>query len=107
MEPERLLLDQIATGELDAHLTAIFDAVRARRELLHTFGAAKALAMLTVGDPVRINHQRLATCTGSEAASSKVDEHAATVCIHRPVGRFTSGEIRCPPLVFDTLNPAA
>ena len=103
------MLDQVATGELDAHLTAIFDAVRARRELLHTVDVAKALAMLHVGDPRSDQPSRpsLATCTGSEAASSKVDEEAAIVCIHRPVGRFTSGEIRCPSLVFDRLDPAA
>jgi hypothetical protein len=55
-ESERLLLDQIAAGELDLHLTAIADAVRARHELLRTVSAAKALAMLNVGDRVRINH---------------------------------------------------
>jgi hypothetical protein len=55
-EPERLLLDQIAAGELDPHLVAIADAVHARHELLHTINSQKALAMLCVGDRVRINH---------------------------------------------------
>jgi hypothetical protein len=50
-----LLLDQIASGELDAHLVAISEAVRARHELLHTINSQKALAMPTVGDRVRIN----------------------------------------------------
>ncbi|MGH2910605.1 MAG: hypothetical protein ACRDK8_15095 [Solirubrobacteraceae bacterium] len=55
-EPERLLLDQIAAGELDPHLTAIADAIHARRELLHTISSAKALAVLNVGDRVRFNY---------------------------------------------------
>jgi len=56
-EPERLLLDQIAAGALDRHLVAIAEAIRARYELLHTVNSQKALAMLTVGDRVRINHR--------------------------------------------------
>jgi hypothetical protein len=35
----------------------------------------------------------------------EVDARTATGCIHRPVGRFTSGEIRCPPLALDRLSP--
>jgi len=54
-EPERSLLDAIAAGELDHHLTAIADAVHARRHLLHTVRSATALAELCIGDVVRIN----------------------------------------------------
>jgi hypothetical protein len=107
-ESERLLLDQIAAGELDLHLIAIADAIRARHELLQTVSAAKALAMLNVGDRVRINH--LASpryLHGIQGNVVELDEHSATVCVHRPIGRFKSGEIRCPPLVLDRLNPAA
>lgn len=108
IEPERLLLDQIAAGELDPHLTAIADAIRARHELLRTVSSAKALAMLNVGDRVRINrHARPGYLHGIQGHIVELDEHTATVCLHRPVGRFTSGEIRCPPLVLDRLNPAA
>lgn len=56
--PERLLLDQIAAGELDHHLVAIADAVHARRALLHTVRAATAIAELCIGDTVRINRKR-------------------------------------------------
>jgi hypothetical protein len=37
---ERLLLDQIAQGELDPHLTAIADAIHARLDLLETVNSA-------------------------------------------------------------------
>ncbi len=109
VERERLLLDQIAAGELDAHLTAIADAIHARHELLETISSAKALAMLNVGDRVRFNHHtRPQYLRGVEGTVIELDQRTATVCIHQPVGRFRSGQIhRCPPLLLDRLRPAA
>lgn len=107
-EPEQLLLDQIAAGELDAHLVAIAEAVRARHELLHTINSQKALAMLAVGDRVRINHNASPRyLQGVHGVVVELDQHAAVVCVHRQIGRFKSGEIHCPPLALDRLNPAA
>ncbi len=107
-EPERLLLDQIAAGALDHHLVAIAEAVRARYELLETVNSHKALAMLNVGDQVRINHHANPRYLhGIHGVIVALENHTAVVCVHRPVGRFKSGEIRCPPLVLDRLNPAA
>ena len=106
--PERLLLDQIAAGELDPHLTAMAEAVRARYELLHTINSHKALAMLTIGDRVRINHHATPQYLhGVHGVITELDNHTAIVCVHRPIGPFKNGEIRCPPLVLDRLNPAA
>lgn len=108
VQSERLLLDQIAAGELDPHLTAIAEAVRARYELLHTINTHKALAMLNVGDRVRINHQASPRYLhGVHGIITELDDDIAVVCVHRPIGRFKSGEIRCPPPVLDRLNPAA
>jgi hypothetical protein len=108
-EPERLLLDQIAAGELDPHLTAIADAIHARHELLETVNSAKALAMLNVGDRVRFNHHtRPQYLRGIEGVVIELDQRTATVCVHQPIGRFKSGAIhRCPPLLLDRLRPAA
>ena len=107
-ERERLLLDQIADGVLDRHLAAISEAVHARHQLLATINSHKALAMLNVGDRVRINHHaKPRYLYGTQGVVVELDQHTATVCTHRPVGRFTSGEIRCPPLILDRLNPAA
>jgi hypothetical protein len=106
--PERLLLDQIASGELDPHLTAIAGAIRARHELLQTINTAKALAQLNVGDQVRINHNASPRyLRGIHGKITDLDEQHATVCVHRPVGRFRNGHIRCPPLALDRLDPAA
>lgn len=107
-EPERLLLDQIAAGQLDPHLVAIADAVRARYELLHTITSHKALAMLDIGDRVQINrHASPRYLHGVHGVVVELDQHTALVRVYRPIGRFKSGEIRCPPLALDRLNPAA
>jgi hypothetical protein len=108
VEPERFLLDQIAAGALDPHLVAIADAVRARHELLHTITSHKALAMLNVGDRVQINHHASPRYLhGVHGVVVELDQHAAVVRVYRPIGRFKSGEIRCPPLALDRLSPAA
>lgn len=100
--PERPLLDRIAAGELDPHLTAIAEAIRARTELLETVASAEALAELRVGDRVRINQRATPRYLhGVEGTVLALDNDSATVCVHRPIGRFKSGEIRCPPLVLD------
>ena len=107
VNPDRLLLDAIADGELDHSLNALADAIHARLHLLHTVQAANALAQLCIGDEVRINHtvkpRYLHGVCGRVIA---IQGHDVTVCLHRPVGRFTSGHIRCPALGLERLNPA-
>jgi len=94
---------------LDRHLTAIADAIHARLDLLETINAAKALAMLNVGDRVRFNHHtRPQYLRGVEGVIVELDQHTASVCVHRPIGRFHNGEIhQCPPLLLERLRPAA
>lgn len=107
-EPERLLLEAIAAGELDEHLTALADAVHARHHLVHTVRSATALAGLCAGDHVRINHTISPRYLhGLPGKIIEIDDERATVCLHRPVGRFHSGEIRCPPLTLDKLPKAS
>jgi hypothetical protein len=102
--PERSLLDAIANGDLDDHLTALADAVQARHHLLHTVRSSTALAELCVGEHVRINHTISPRYLhGLHGTVMELDDERATVCLHRPVGRFHTGEIRCPPLTLDKL----
>jgi hypothetical protein len=101
-EPERLLLDAIAAGELDSHLAAIADAVDARRHLLHTVRSATALAELCIGDVVRINDTVSPQYLhGAYATIVAIDDRTATVQLERPIGRFRSGQVRCPALALD------
>lgn len=103
-QPDRQLLDVIASGELDDHLVAIADAVHARRELLHTIRSATAVAQLSVGDTVMFNRSaRPRYLVYDLAVITDVDEYSVTLWLARPVGRFRDGELRCPPLAVEKL----
>src|SRR3954454_1254391 len=94
---DRSLLDAIAGGELDDHLTALAEAVD-----------ATALAVLCVGDEVRINHAVSPRyLAGLQGTVIEVDDHSATIRLPRPVGRFSTGHVRCPPLALDKLTDVA
>jgi hypothetical protein len=99
--PERGLLDGIAAGELEEHLIAIADAVRARRELPHTVNSATAIAQLCEGDTVMFNGLIRPRYLERElAVMTDLDTRWVTVRLARPVGRFRDGELRCPPLAM-------
>jgi hypothetical protein len=88
------------------HLPAIARAIDARLRLLHTMESLDALAELVVGDQVRINHHaRPRYLQGLHATVIDVDAQTVTIAVERPIGRFTSGTIRCPPLALDRLGP--
>lgn len=104
--PERSLLDAIADGDLDDHLTALAEAVDARLTLLRVVRSATALATLCVGDHVCINGRVSPRyLAGLPATVVELDAHVATVRLPRPVGRFRSGLVRCPPLALEKLAP--
>jgi hypothetical protein len=104
---ERLLLDAIADGELDHSLYALADAVQARLTLLQTVKAAGALAQLNVGDLVQLNDKvRPRYLYGAQGRVVAVDERDATIVLSRPIGRFSSGQIRCSPLALERIAPA-
>jgi len=104
-EDERSLLDAIASGELDDHLGALAMAVDARRHLLRTIASSTVLGTLCAGDRVRIN-DRISPryLAGLDATVIELDEHAATIRLQSPIGRFTSGRVRCPPLALEKLG---
>ena len=90
---------------LDDHLGAIAAAVEARRRLLHTVDSSHALASLCVGDRVRINGRvRPRYLAGLDGTVIDIDDHAATVRLDFPVGRFESGRVRFPPLALEKLR---
>jgi hypothetical protein len=102
------LLDAIASGQLDDQLSALADAIDARRHLVDTVRSATALAALAVGDLVRINHAvRPRYLAGLGATIVEIDDHAVRLRLQRPVGRFVSGVLRCSPLALDRLPRVA
>jgi hypothetical protein len=107
LAPERSLLVAIADGRLDDHLTAVAEAVHARQHLLLTVRSATALATLCPGDRVRITEAVSPRyLAGMQGTVIDVDDQAATIRLPRPVGRFHSGQVRCPPLALEKLVAA-
>jgi len=56
---------------------------------------------LCAGDEVRINQTvKPRYLHGVRGRIIEIHGHDVTVCLHRPVGRFTNGEIRCSALAL-------
>ena len=100
------VVEAIARGELDDELAVLGAVINQRVRLLATAQSMTTLASLRVGDRVRINHSakpnylhgRAGTVTGWAGQN-------VVVQLDQPVGRFTTGELRCPPLVLKPLAP--
>jgi hypothetical protein len=100
------VVEAIARGELDDELAVLGAVINQRVRLLATARSMTTLASLRVGDRVRINHSakpnylhgRAGTVTGWAGQN-------VVVQLDQPVGRFVTGELRCPPLVLEPLAP--
>jgi hypothetical protein len=100
------VVEAIARGELDEELGVLGAVINERVRLLATARSMTTLASLRVGDRVRINHSakpnylhsRAGTVTGWAGQN-------VVVQLDQPAGRFTSGELRCPPLILEPLAP--
>lgn len=101
----RELAARIAAGQLDGDLSLLAAVINQRLGLLAAARSTAIVAGLAVGDRVRINHDakpmylhgRAGTVTGW---------HGQTVVVQldHPIGRFTTGQLRCPPLVLDRMG---
>ena len=100
------VVEAIARGELDDELAVLGAVINQRVRLLATARSMRTLASLRVGDRVQINHRakpnylhgRAGTVTGWAGQN-------VVVQLDQPVGRFVTGELRCPPLVLEPLAP--
>lgn len=103
-EQVRLLVGVIATGGLDEHLTTVSAAIHQRhRQLLRT-ESNRAAARIDVGVRVRLNHSiRPLYLHGATGTVVGWVGQRAVVHLDAPIGRFTSREVRCPPVGLDRL----
>ena len=100
------VVEAIARGELDQELGVLGAVINERVRLLATARSMTTLASLRVGDRVRINHNAKPNYLHGRAGT--VNGWAGQnviVQLDQPVGRFTTGELRCPPLVLEPLAP--
>lgn len=100
------LVERIRAGELDAELPVLAAAITERQQLLAAAQALITRASLRVGDRVRINHRaRPLYLHGRTGTVAGLYGQSVIVRLDQPVGRFVTGELRCPPLALDRLGP--
>ena len=100
------LVERIQAGELDAELPVLAAAIAERQQLLAAAQALITRANLRVGDRVRINHRaRPLYLHGRIGTVAGLYGQSVIVRLDQPVGRFVTGELRCPPLALDRLAP--
>ena len=100
------VVEAIARGELDQELGVLVAVINERVRLLATARSMRTLASLRVGDRVRINHSAKPNYLHGQAGTvSGWAGQNVVVQLDQPVGRFTTGELRCPPLVLEPLAP--
>jgi ribosomal protein L21E len=101
------VVEAIARGELDEELAVLGAVLNQRVRLLATARSMRTLASLRVGDRVRINHSAKPNYLHGRAGTvSGWAGQNVVVQLDQPVGRFTTGELRCPALVLEPLAPA-
>jgi hypothetical protein len=100
------LVERIRAGELDAELQELTAAIAERQQLLAAAQALITRASLRVGDRVRINHRaRPLYLHGHTGTVASFYGQSVIVRLDQPVGRFATGELRCPPLALDRQGP--
>jgi hypothetical protein len=100
------VVEAIARGELDQELGVLGAVINERVRLLATARSMRTLASLRVGDRVRINHSAKPNYLHGRAGTvSGWAGQNVIVQLDQPVGRFVTGELRCPPLVLEPLPP--
>ena len=100
------VVEAIARGELDQELGVLGAVINERARLLATARSMRTLASLRVGDRVRINHSAKPNYLHGRAGTvSGWAGQNVIVQLDQPVGRFVTGELRCPPLVLEPLPP--
>jgi hypothetical protein len=96
------LVERIQAGELDAELPVLAAAIAERQQLLAAAQALITRASLRVGNRVRINHRaRPLYLHGHTGTVAGFYGQSVIVRLDQPVGRFVTGELRCPPLALD------
>ncbi len=99
------LIARIANGELDSELTALHDAIAQRLHTLNAIKTANALLSFQIGDRVRLNcSSRPNYLHGAPGTVTGLTGQHVNVKLDQPIGRYHTGQLRCPPLILDKLK---
>ncbi len=101
----RELAARIAAGELDGDLPLLAAVINQRLGLLQAARSTAIVADLAIGDRVRINHAAKPRYLHG-LAGTVTGWHGPNVVVQldHPVGRSTTGQLRCPPLILDPIG---
>ncbi|UNX55165.1 hypothetical protein MF406_02445 [Georgenia sp. TF02-10] len=100
----QLLVGLIATGALDDHLGTLQAAISQRHRDCQRTASNQAAARLQIGDRVMLNHDvRPLYLHGATGTVTGWASHNVIVQLDNPTGRFTTGQLRCPPLALQRL----
>ena len=101
----QLLIGLIATGGLDEHLPTIQAAIGERHHHRQRAQSNQAAAWIEIGDRVRLGHDiRPLYLHGATGTVTGWAGQRVVVQLDEPTGRFTTGQIRCPPLGLEPLR---
>ena len=99
-----MLIGLITTGGLDEHLPAIQAAIGQRYRYRQHAQSHQAAARIEIGDRVTLGHDiRPFYLHGATSTITGWAGQSAIVQLDEPIGRFTTGQIRCPPLALHSL----
>ncbi len=99
------LIARIANGELDSELATLHDAIAQRLHTLTAIKTANALLSFQIGDRVRLNcAARPNYLHGLPGTVTGLTGQHVNVKLDQPIGRFHTGQLRCPPLILDKLG---
>lgn len=99
------LCSAIASGRLDADLSAIIASINRRTAAIAASRTTTALSRLTIGTRVRLDQRVKPQYLRGEVASvHELDGTVVVVLLDRVVGRFASRHVRCAPEVLELID---
>jgi hypothetical protein len=95
----------IGAGLLDDDMWVVIEAVSHRMAAIDRQRRRDALAHFALHDRVRFTHNaKPQYLRGATGKIHEFYEDKVVVCLDRPLGRFKSGHVRCPPEVLDRIE---
>jgi hypothetical protein len=95
--PGALLSEQVRRGMLDAVLPELIDAINTRTVEIAKLRTARALERLSLNSGVVISNDAKPQYLRGQTGEIHEIDCDVVVSLDTPVGRFTSGHVRCPP----------
>jgi hypothetical protein len=94
-----LLIGAITAGHLDDQLPTLQAAISHRYQQQHRAESNQAAAHINIGDRVQLTHDvRPLYLHGATGTVTGWAGQSVIVQLDQPIGRFTTGQVRCPPL---------